>query len=338
MEDTDRSNICIGGTFSPLHRGHLQLLRTAFDHGKKVFVGLTNDAMAQRSRDRTVMSYKERYEQLEKVLKDLSKQYSADYTIREISDRFGFAVKEEIDAIVVSRETEPTTDEIDKERIKRGLEPLKRYVVDMVLDDKGSKISSTRVEKGEIDREGRYQLEKLRADQRVCVHLGSKNREKAIGVINAFTRYYNEVQLFKYEVKGSQGIPGSDDPIQGARSRVEEVRSKTSSSEISARDHLVGIESGLIEKNGIWFMVHCCYISFKGKEGFGMSSGYEITPDMLESIMSYRGTTWEIKDITGIRRSLIENLSGGSMSRDSLVEESCRMALLSLFNSLKGRD
>lgn len=337
MDGEDRFNICLGGTFSPVHSGHLVLLNEAFKRGKRVFVGLTNDAMAQRSRNRAVLNYQSRYDELKAVLDDLSDNYGVDYTIREISDRFGFAVKEDIDAIVVSKETEPTIDEIDKERINRGLPPLKRFVMNMVLDDRGSRISSTRVSKGEIDGEGRYASGPEPQTRRVCVHLGSKNQEKSNGVTRAFRRYYPEVQLFKYDVKGGQGDPGVDHPVQGAKLRVDEIRSRTSSKEISPRDYLVGVESGLLEHKGVWFMVHFCYIYHRGKEGFGMSSGYEISPEMLEGIMSFRGRTWETKDITGARRSLIENLSGGSLSRDSLVEESCKMALISLFNSLKGR-
>ena len=61
-----------------------------------------------------------------------------------------------------------------------------------------------------------------------------------------------------------------------------------------------------------------------------MGSAVEITDIMLDRMMVFRGRTWEFSDIMGGRTSLIESMSGGSLSRTQLVEEACRMALLSL--------
>jgi pantetheine-phosphate adenylyltransferase len=337
MESGLTSNICIGGTFSPLHKGHLMLLKEAFRRGKRVSVGLTSDKMARRSRKRNVHSYERRLRDLTELLEDLSEEFNVKYTVREINDRFGFAVKEEIDSIVVSMETEHTVDDIDQERLKMDLKPLRRFVVGMVLDDGGERISSTRVARGEIDRKGRTISPYGNGGpaSKVCIHLGSKNQDKVNGAISAFRRYWPEVQVFKYDVsRGTQSI-GRDDPLGGAIRRAEDVRKRIEPSEIGLEDHMVGIESGLMEVNGTWFFIHCCFISFERGKGSGLSSGLEIPPNMLESIMVYRGSTWEVKDIMGKRTSLIENLSGGSIPRDVMIEQSCKMALLSLFNSLK---
>lgn len=337
MEEGSTSNICIGGTFSPLHEGHRILLREAFKRGGKVWVGLTSDKMARRSRERTVLSYEERVRDLKETLELLSSEFGIDYSVREINDRYGFAVMEGVDSIVVSRETEQTVDDIDRERSRRGLKPLKRFVIDMVLDDSGKRISSTRISRGEIDIQGRTASEKriFESVNRVCLHLGSRNPDKVRGAITAFRRYWPEVQVFQYEVGGSNQMMRSDSPLEGAFNRAEEVRERIDSPAMGISDYIVGIESGLMEIKGTWFMVHCCFVSGRRGRGTGLSSGVEIPPDMMESIMIYRGSPLETRDILGTRTTLIENMSGGSVSRDTLIEQSCQMALISMFNSLK---
>ncbi|MEM1757713.1 MAG: phosphopantetheine adenylyltransferase, partial [Candidatus Bathyarchaeia archaeon] len=60
-----------------------------------------------------------------------------------------------VEALVVSRETEPTAIKINEERRKRGLTPLAIIVVEMVPAENHVPISTTRIRMGEIDREGR---------------------------------------------------------------------------------------------------------------------------------------------------------------------------------------
>ena len=81
-------------------------------------------------------------------------EYGKTYEIRMIEDRIGFADDPSIDSIVVSAETEGAVDEIDRMRKEKSLPPLKVFRVDMVLDEEGVKISSTRIAKGEIDSDG----------------------------------------------------------------------------------------------------------------------------------------------------------------------------------------
>ncbi|MBN1389713.1 MAG: pantetheine-phosphate adenylyltransferase [Candidatus Thermoplasmatota archaeon] len=147
-------NICLGGTFSPLHAGHMALLVEAFRRGRRVSIGLTSDEMASRGRERRVKPFEERKKTLVEALERLSSKYSVPYTVEEITDRVGFAVMSEIDSIVVSTETERNVDIIDEERRRVGLPPLKRVVVNIVTDRKGTRLSSTRVASGQIDPEG----------------------------------------------------------------------------------------------------------------------------------------------------------------------------------------
>jgi len=155
MSDSRKGNICIGGTFWPLHQGHKTLLEAAFKSGGHVGVGLTTDDMAGSYRTRHVAPVGERLRGLVPLLDELSLRYGVGYVIEPIVDIYGSAISSKYTAIAVSRETGPFVDLIDEERARNGLPPLRRVVVDMVKDDRGQVISSTRVQLGEVSEKGR---------------------------------------------------------------------------------------------------------------------------------------------------------------------------------------
>jgi pantetheine-phosphate adenylyltransferase len=74
-----------------------------------------------------------------------------------ISDAYGGVLlsKGPIEALIVSRETEPTAVKINEKREEIGLTPLQIIVIDMIPSENHSPISTTRIRRGEIDREGR---------------------------------------------------------------------------------------------------------------------------------------------------------------------------------------
>ncbi|MEM0232426.1 MAG: phosphopantetheine adenylyltransferase [Candidatus Nezhaarchaeales archaeon] len=149
--------VAVGGTFDRLHKGHKELLRAAFNIGRKVVIGITSDKMVARSKSNAkINSLEKRREVLEKWIKEEGLCDLADYEVVVINDVYGVAIYDEkLEALVVSEETLERALTINRLRRDRNLKPLTIVVVPMVLAYNGKPISSTRIRQGEIDQEGR---------------------------------------------------------------------------------------------------------------------------------------------------------------------------------------
>jgi pantetheine-phosphate adenylyltransferase len=149
------AKVAVGGTFDPLHDGHLSLLRRAFELGgdDTVVVALTSDEMARDHRTRAVHDYMIRLENLNTTIQ---REFGEkNFRIEMLNDLCGSAINDDFDYIVVSPETEPVAVRINKLRVERGLEPIEIAVVDYQLAQDHIRISSTRISEGKIDRHGR---------------------------------------------------------------------------------------------------------------------------------------------------------------------------------------
>lgn len=151
--------VTLGGTFDVLHKGHWFILEEAFNVADSVLIGLTTDEFVENmKKSHHVDCYEKRLNELEKFLKQ--KGFLEKAEIVPIDDRFGPTVggdplSDEIDGVVVSEETEPGAEEINRIRVREGKKPLLIVVVSMVLADDGKPISSTRIRRQEVDRYGR---------------------------------------------------------------------------------------------------------------------------------------------------------------------------------------
>lgn len=147
--------VAVGGTFDELHRGHKTLLMTAFRYGENVLIGLCTDEFAKKlCKNHGIAPYEKRAKELLRFLEETGTLARA--KIVPLSDQYGLTVtSREIEALIVSRETEPRAKEINALRRKNGLPPLKIISIDMVLAEDRIPISTTRIKRGEIDREGR---------------------------------------------------------------------------------------------------------------------------------------------------------------------------------------
>ena len=147
--------VALGGTFDPVHDGHLALFRRAFELGD-VTVGLTSDELAPKTRhvERYVRPFDERKAELEAELAPLAEEYDRSFEVRELDKPTGIATEEEFDALIVSPETQDGGERINEIREQRGYDSLRIEVVNHVPAEDGERISSTRIVSGEIDRHG----------------------------------------------------------------------------------------------------------------------------------------------------------------------------------------
>jgi pantetheine-phosphate adenylyltransferase len=145
----------MGGTFDVLHRGHRKLLKKAFDVGRIVLIGISSDEFVRRlHKPHRVDSYTSRKRELERTLSRWKLLQRAE--IVPLDDRFGPAVvSSKVKALVVSRRTVKTGYVINRIRKGRGLKPLVLVPIDLILAEDNRPISSTRIRRGRIDREGR---------------------------------------------------------------------------------------------------------------------------------------------------------------------------------------
>jgi pantetheine-phosphate adenylyltransferase len=146
--------VMVGGTFDPLHDGHRSLLNRSFGLAGKdgqVVIGLTTDTFASRKTHPTRPFDRRKKELVDYIA---GQDFTADWVVEPLNDRFGSALDADFDAIVVSEETLPVAVEINRLRRERGKKKVDIHQITCVLAEDGRWISSTRILRGEIDVHG----------------------------------------------------------------------------------------------------------------------------------------------------------------------------------------
>jgi len=148
------STVLVGGTFDEFHKGHHALIMKAFEVGERVIIGLSSDQLARELRkNHEVASYEQRIQELRNFLRAQGVLDRA--KIVPLDTPYGITLSTTIaDALVVSKETKPRAKIINKKRKASGIRPLELVVIDMVPAEDCAPISTTRIRRGEIDREG----------------------------------------------------------------------------------------------------------------------------------------------------------------------------------------
>jgi cytidyltransferase-like protein len=144
----------VGGTFDHFHLGHQKLLETAFEQSQQVTIGITQPQMYEKKFLAEVI---EEYALREKSVKDfLTEKGLIDRaSLIPITDIFGNTLQEkDIQAIFVTEENVANVQLINDKRHEVGFPEIKPVVVSYILDQTGQPITSERIRKGEIDRQG----------------------------------------------------------------------------------------------------------------------------------------------------------------------------------------
>jgi len=146
--------VAVGGTFDELHKGHRRLLVKAFEIGEKVLIGLCTDEFVKKmGKPHITASYEVRLSELKAFLEKSRVTDKAE--IVPLNDPYGNTLTDKcIEALVVSEETERTALKINLRRSEVQLPPLEIVTISMVPAENYKPISTTRIRKGEIDREG----------------------------------------------------------------------------------------------------------------------------------------------------------------------------------------
>ena len=145
--------VCIGGTFDHIHLGHRLLLKTAVETAGKqgfVFIGIACGPLIANKKQ--IKPFDTRRKQVEQFLKN--QRIHPKIQIEEIQTVYGPTLSVDFDAIIISPETKSTAENINVEREKRGLPPMKIIEIPFVLAKDGKPVSSTRIRRKEIDEEG----------------------------------------------------------------------------------------------------------------------------------------------------------------------------------------
>jgi inosine/xanthosine triphosphatase len=316
----------VGGTFDRFHRAHRALLDVAGASGESLLVGITSDKMAASDRKgERLQPYSERARVVAGYLNAQGKRYR----IVRLNDKHGPAVFGEYDAIVVSSNTRPTAEHINRIRKRKGLKPLAVVEIGTVLAEDGLPISSTHIRKGEMDQEGRM--------KRLRVVVGSTNPVKVEAARSVFGRAFPGRKLEVHGIRVESSVPSEPygkDVINGALQRAQSAIDE-------ADAHLgVGIEAGLFwcEHLQDYIDVQYCAIVDRGERmTLGHGPGFQYPPPIMSKVKEGKTVGQAMADISGIsgigrKQGVVGYLSKGIMVRKGLTETAIIAAMLPRLN------
>lgn len=147
------THVIVGGTFDALHRGHEALLARAFAVGNHVTIGITSDAYCAAHKPSVVHAYSVRKDAVMAFL--TAHGYATRASLVPLDTPFEPAASDaSYDAIVVSSETRVRAEEINRMREQKGIPLLSILEVPLVPSFDGMPISSSRIRRGEVTRDG----------------------------------------------------------------------------------------------------------------------------------------------------------------------------------------
>ena len=310
----------LGGSFSILHKGHQALIQRAFEVGDFVVLGLTTDEYVRKHKIYRVRSYMKR----EQVLKKFMDSFNKPYVIKPLETREGALVSSpDLDILVVSQETAGNIGGINQTRQKNGLKPLSIEVVPLVLAEDLFPISSTRINRKEIRKNGNRVSP-------VKISISTGNPIKVAAARDSFRKVMKNFTVEKF---GEYSLE-TDQPFG-----VDTERFATSRAMAGLRDndYSLGVESGIFYNsfNNIYYDVHvAAIIDRQSRLTIGYSSGFEIPEEMIALIKRGKSEGDAFTEIykpvdNDLKFGIIGKISGNVLTRQELVSEAIRNAIIS---------
>lgn len=310
------SGVVVGGTFNAMHNGHRALLDRAFREGDQVFIAVTSDRYVAGHKA-TALPFEERERGVRKYVEGKGKPF----VILPLHDTLGNATTSiEFQSIVVSPESLANAERINDIRKEKGLPPLAIIKIPYVLAKDFLPISSSRIEKGEIDGEGGL-LRPLR------VGVGSTNPVKLEAVRSVMSRFYGGIELYGVPVDSGVGKePFEDKVLEGALNRATAC--------LRDNDIGVGIEAGVYPgDDGLYDVQQCVVIDRMGWVTHGHGPGFRY-PEIIARELRAGHSVGEACDrLFGLEKNghkggAIGLLTNGVLKRKELTEQSVMAAMV----------
>jgi len=147
--------VALGGTFDVFHRGHEQLVSKAFELGRSVIIGVTTDAFIKKQgKNHPVQAYASRVRVLRHFLD--GQGWLSRAVLVSLRDPYGpTARRRDVEALVITPDTASSALKLNRLRANKGLGLLKIHRIPLSNAEDGKPISSTRIRRGQINRQGR---------------------------------------------------------------------------------------------------------------------------------------------------------------------------------------
>ncbi len=148
------SHLVLGGTFDHFHAGHENFLRTAFSLSGHVLLGLTLPEMNKgKSFPEIILPYEERKKEIETFVRSLHRL--TDLEIIPIGDVYGTTLEnKKLEAILVTPHSLSGAEQINLARKQKSLPSLEINVCELLSDQTGEVLCSTRIREGLVNRSG----------------------------------------------------------------------------------------------------------------------------------------------------------------------------------------